>query len=99
MDILEFVDFSCNTFLSDICLIIATFNETFPAKGGAATGQHLMKFVVDLMDRFFDILAQRMSFERNLDETAILVRALDRFHRRLQVLMQRCTRCGFCLKE
>ena len=85
MDILEFVDFSCNTFLSDICLIIATFNETFPAKESASTGQHLMKFVVDLMDKFFDILAQRMSFERNLDETAILVRALDRFHRRLQV--------------
>lgn len=31
----------------------------------------------------------RMSYERNLDETAVLVRALDRLHRRLQVKQKR----------
>lgn len=85
MDILEFVDHSCHTFLSDICLYIASFNETFAGKENSLTGDNLMNFVSQYMDKFFDCLARRMAFEKNLDETAILVRALDRFHRRLQV--------------
>jgi hypothetical protein len=91
MDILEFVDQSCNTFLSDICLIIASFNETFaPSKFIdenllSTINEKLMSFVTTYMGKFFDCIGRRMSFEKNLDETAILVRALDRFHRRLQV--------------
>ena len=29
MDILEFVDHGCNSFISDLCLVIAAYNETF----------------------------------------------------------------------
>lgn len=29
MDILEFVDQGCNSFISDLCLVIAAYNETF----------------------------------------------------------------------
>ena len=28
-DILEFVDLGCNTFVSDLCIVIASYNETF----------------------------------------------------------------------
>ena len=87
---------------SDICLIIASFNDTFADASkhadtskyadksrtfdkDSSVGEMLMSFVKDYMDKFFECLGQRMALEKNLDETAILVRALDRFHRRLQV--------------
>ena len=87
---------------SYICLIIASFNETFADASkhadaskyvdksrtfdkDSSVGEMLMSFVKDYMDKFFECLGQRMALEKNLDETAILVRALDRFHRRLQV--------------
>ena len=112
MDILEFVDNGCNNFLSDICLMIASYNETFISgddinagkthgisantKGdefgvrnkidaGMATDK-LLAFVSELIKTFFKHIKARTCLEKNLNETAILARALDRFHRRLQAM-------------
>jgi hypothetical protein len=99
MDILAFVDLGCNTFLSDLCLVIASYNETFLQRKEAAapTGgigvvdekmanSKLTCFVNRLIGEFLDQMRARLRQEKSLEETAIKVRALDRFHRRLQAM-------------
>ena len=110
MDILEFVDHGCNHFLSDACIIIASYNETFLSggEGGGApqtsalksveanlqrqkidsfmATEKLLAFVTHMMETFFKHVRARTILEKNLNETAILARALDRFHRRLQAM-------------
>ncbi len=84
VDVLEFVDQSCNTFLSDLNLVMASFNDTFMAIDESKAAAKLTKFVLVLMEAFTAIIKERMLLETNLGETALLIRALDRFHRRLQ---------------
>ena len=91
MDMLEFVDHGCTTFLSDICLVIAAYNETFVDKQNdkinvKMAGCKLTEFLKELVGHFFELLRQRAKAETSLEETAVTVRALDRFHRRLQAM-------------
>ena len=86
MDILEFVDQACNGCLSDLCLIIGHFNETFNVEEELIVSNKLNAFVIDIMSEFMAILKARMLLEKNLSETALLVRAVDRFYRRIQGL-------------
>ena len=44
----------------------------------------LNAFVIELMSEFMVILETRMLLEKNLSEAALLVRAVDRFYRRIQ---------------
>ena len=44
----------------------------------------LNAFVIELMSEFMTILETRMLLEKNLSEAALLVRAVDRFYRRIQ---------------
>ena len=111
MDILEFVTHGCDHFLSDACLVIHSYNETFingnidngPGKitstpqnadefevrnkidAGMAT-EKLLNFISELISIFFEHVKSRTCLENNLNETPILARALDRFHRRLQAM-------------
>jgi len=84
MDILEFVDQACNGFVSDLCLIIGHFNDTFHVEEQVIVADKLNAFVIELMHEFMDILKTRMLLEKNLSEAALLVRAVDRFYRRIQ---------------
>ena len=84
MDILEFVDQACNGFMSDLCLIIGHFNDTFNNEKQLIVADKLNAFVLDLMSIFIAILQTRMLMEKNLSEAALLVRAVDRFYRRVQ---------------
>ncbi|XP_051900859.1 vacuolar protein sorting-associated protein 51 homolog [Pristis pectinata] len=90
-DILEFVDKGCNGFVSNTCLVIASYQELF-AHGPAASGQDvgpmarakLLAFVGQLMGRYFSLVERRIAAERGVGDNSLLVRGLDRFHRRLQ---------------
>ncbi len=106
MDILEFVDHGCNTFVSDLCLVIASYSDTFlqqeqhqqhkkKNKGERDSSppssslvdqemaeKKLVSFVEELNSTFFDALRERLRLEKKTEDTAIRVRALDRFHRR-----------------
>ena len=84
MDILEFVDQACNGFMGDLCLIIGHFNDTFNTEKELIVADKLNAFVLDLMSIFMSILQTRMLLEKNLSEAALLVRAVDRFYRRVQ---------------
>ena len=86
MDVLEFVDQACNGFVSDLCLIIGHFNDTFNVEEQVIVADKLNAFVIELMYEFMDILKTRMLLEKNLSEAALLVRAVDRFYRRIQGL-------------
>ncbi|XP_032089997.1 vacuolar protein sorting-associated protein 51 homolog [Thamnophis elegans] len=90
-DILEFTDRGCNNFVSNICLVIASYQELFIHREGAqgiARMAHdkLVAFVDSLMERYFALVERRIQLEKGVGDNSLLVRALDRFHRRLQAL-------------
>lgn len=95
MDVLEFIDTSCNSFLSNLCLVVATYSDLFlnrlPNQDERANDlglplKKLESFAVDLMKEYFKYIQKRISLETETDDNAILVRALDRFYRRVQAM-------------
>ncbi|XP_014667495.1 PREDICTED: vacuolar protein sorting-associated protein 51 homolog [Priapulus caudatus] len=95
MDILEFVDCGSNVFIGNICLVIASYtdmfiNRTTRDEDWDATNEiahkKLVNFVMTLMDQYFSYVEKRMQLEKETGDNTILVRALDRFHRRLQAM-------------
>ncbi|XP_072840482.2 vacuolar protein sorting-associated protein 51 homolog [Pogona vitticeps] len=90
-DILEFTDRGCNSFVSNLCLVIASYQELFisreDAQGIAAMAEEKLVASVDgLMERYFALVERRIQLEKGVGDNSLLVRALDRFHRRLQAL-------------
>ncbi|XP_071493874.1 vacuolar protein sorting-associated protein 51 homolog [Diadema antillarum] len=96
MDILEFIDSSCNGFLSNICLVIASFKDLFVNRqAGNAEDQEALQqvahtklgeFVDSRMQHYFGCIQDRIQAEKASVENSLLVRALDRFFRRLQAV-------------
>ncbi|XP_068600930.1 vacuolar protein sorting-associated protein 51 homolog [Brachionichthys hirsutus] len=95
-DILEFIDRGCNEFVSSLCLVITSYQELFinhAQKGELASRNipqmangKLHAFVDDLADRYFALVERRIQQEKGVADNSLLVRALDRFHRRLQAV-------------
>jgi len=92
-DIIEFVDMASSGFLSDLCLIVTSYNDMFINRSledndlvddfEIKAMDYLNKFIVNNMKKYFDLMGKRVE---DVADTAILVRALDRFHRRLQAM-------------
>ncbi|KAJ8384600.1 hypothetical protein AAFF_G00200370 [Aldrovandia affinis] len=95
-DILEFIDRGCNEFVSSLCLVIASYQELFvnrPQEGDLAcknipqmASGKLHSFVDTLAARYFTLVERRIQEEKGVGDNSLLVRALDRFHRRLQAV-------------
>ncbi|XP_064827845.1 vacuolar protein sorting-associated protein 51 homolog [Oncorhynchus masou masou] len=95
-DILEFIDRGCNEFVSSLCLVIASYQELFvnrPQEGELASKNipqmaigKLHAFVDALATRYFSLVERRIQEEKSVGDNSLLVRALDRFHRRLQAV-------------
>lgn len=95
-DILEFIDRGCNEFVSNLCLVIASYQELFinrPQEGELASKNipemangKLHSFVDALATRYFSLVERRIQEEKGVGDNSLLVRALDRFHRRLQAI-------------
>lgn len=95
-DILEFIDRGCNEFVSSLCLVITSYQELFinhAQKGELASKNipqmangKLHAFVDDLAARYFSLVERRIQEEKGVADNSLLVRALDRFHRRLQAV-------------
>ncbi|XP_056140923.1 vacuolar protein sorting-associated protein 51 homolog isoform X2 [Lampris incognitus] len=95
-DILEFIDRGCNEFVSSLCLVITSYQELFVNR--SQTGElasknipqmangKLQAFVDDLAARYFSLVERRIQEEKGVGDNSLLVRALDRFHRRLQAV-------------
>uniref|UniRef100_A0A4W4FAP8 Vacuolar protein sorting-associated protein 51 homolog n=1 Tax=Electrophorus electricus TaxID=8005 RepID=A0A4W4FAP8_ELEEL len=92
----EFIDRGCNEFVSNLCLVIASYQELFinrPQEGELASKNipqmangKLHTFVDSLAGRYFSLVERRIQEEKGVGDNSLLVRALDRFHRRLQAV-------------
>lgn len=102
-DIIEFVDMASSGFLSDLYLIVDSYNDLFINRSledndlmaddfEATATNHLNKFVMSNMKKYFDLISKRVE---DVADTAILVRALDRFYRRLQAMNALCKEADF----
>ncbi|XP_024887025.1 vacuolar protein sorting-associated protein 51 homolog [Temnothorax curvispinosus] len=90
-DIIEFVDMASSGFLNNLCLIVTSYKDIFinrPLEDNDLVDDfeiravdHLNKFIVSNMKKYFDLMGKRVE---DVADTAILVRALDKFHRKLQ---------------
>lgn len=95
-DILEFIDRGCNEFVSSLCLVITSYQELFVNHAQTdelvsmnisdMANAKLHAFVDDLATRYFALVERRIQEERGVADNSLLVRALDRFHRRLQAV-------------
>uniref|UniRef100_H3ADE0 Vacuolar protein sorting-associated protein 51 homolog n=1 Tax=Latimeria chalumnae TaxID=7897 RepID=H3ADE0_LATCH len=88
-DILEFTDKGCNGFVSNICLVIASYQDLFIKRlshGALMAQAKLTAFVNQLMAQYFSLVERRIQLEKGVGDNSLLVRALDRFHRRLQAV-------------
>lgn len=91
MDILEFIDLGSNGFLSNLSLVIASYNDLFlnrqeDVQLDDIASKRLVLFVDGVMGRYIELVRKRVLFERSPGDCSIQVRALDRFYRRLQAL-------------
>lgn len=86
-DILDFVDRGSSAFVGNLCLLAASYRSLFEGRPGAGDGR-LEAFAAALTARYFALLERRLGLERGLGDTSLLVRALDRFHRRLRALLE-----------
>ncbi|XP_064019571.1 vacuolar protein sorting-associated protein 51 homolog [Pogoniulus pusillus] len=86
-DILDFVDRGSSAFVGNLCLLAASYRSLFDGRAGTGEGR-LEAFAATLTTRYFELLERRLALERGLGDTSLLVRALDRFHRRLRALLE-----------
>ncbi|XP_066581600.1 vacuolar protein sorting-associated protein 51 homolog [Prorops nasuta] len=102
-DIIEFIDMGSSGFINDLCLVIASYNEMFINRKPIDENEFaddfdtkaaslLNKFILDNMKKYFDLIGKRVE---DVVDTAILVRALDRFYGRLQALNKFCQDVDF----
>ncbi|XP_065826361.1 vacuolar protein sorting-associated protein 51 homolog [Oscarella lobularis] len=91
-DILQYVDCGCNGFLSNLSLVIVAFQDLFLKPNDAnreivrVARPKLAEFVDALLHPYLNCVRDRLITEAKSKETSMLVRAVDRLHRRLQAL-------------
>nr|XP_050869089.1 vacuolar protein sorting-associated protein 51 homolog [Vespula vulgaris] len=102
-DMIEFIDKGSSGFLSDLCLIVISYNNMFINRVSLEDNDfsddfdtialtRLNNFITRNMEKYFDLVKKRVE---NVADTAILVRALDRFYRRLQIINMPCQETDF----
>uniref|UniRef100_A0A1B6MLS5 Vacuolar protein sorting-associated protein 51 homolog n=2 Tax=Graphocephala atropunctata TaxID=36148 RepID=A0A1B6MLS5_9HEMI len=88
-DLIEFVDLGSNGFLSDLCFVITSYNDMFINRPSCCDTQAVGKlnnFVFENMHQYFDLVQGRIESQQDGGDSGILVRALDRFYRRLSAV-------------
>ncbi|XP_065071080.1 vacuolar protein sorting-associated protein 51 homolog [Rhopilema esculentum] len=97
-DILDFIDQGCNGFLSDITLVIASYNELFFIRQSKDNSEQqnitdvakekLNIFIMGHMNQYFKLIKRRIELEVQTEDSMILVRALDKFNRKIETIHQ-----------
>ncbi|KRZ69805.1 Vacuolar protein sorting-associated protein 51 -like protein [Trichinella papuae] len=81
-DILEFTDTVCSGFLGNVSLMVTSWYDMF----GSVDDEHLLKSVSTLLMDYLSCMEKRLMMEKCTVEdgsSSLLIRALDRFYRRL----------------
>ncbi|XP_025833806.1 vacuolar protein sorting-associated protein 51 homolog [Agrilus planipennis] len=105
-DIIEFVDLGCSGFLSDLCLVVASFHDMFINRAArdnienseifeSFAAKELNIFIIEKMNKYFELVQNKVDLEHDIGDTNILVEALDRFYRRLQAMNTLCRNTDF----
>lgn len=105
-DITEFVDLGCNGFLSDLCLVVASFHDMFINRvhGDSIENSEIFEnfsatemntFIVQKMNKYFELMRNKVDLEQDVGDTSVLVRALDKFYRRVQAMNTMCSNADF----
>ncbi|EHB04896.1 fat-free-like protein [Heterocephalus glaber] len=82
-DVLEFTDRGGSGFVGGLCQVAAAYQELFEAQGPRG-GEKLAAFAQELGGCYFELVERRLAQEQGGGDNSLLVRALDRFHRRLR---------------
>ncbi|KAF7995252.1 hypothetical protein HCN44_004724 [Aphidius gifuensis] len=102
-DVIEFVDAGSSGYLGDLCLIVASYNDMFvnrlPQEDQEINENFdinitilVDKFIINNMNKYFELMKTRFG---DVSDTAILVRGLDRFYRKLQAMNILCNGSDF----
>lgn len=92
MDILEFIDLACNSYLTCLTETVITYEDIFIKSNSEYFSnddqllikRKLEKFIQSTMGRFFEKVAYRYEADRSsLDEITFYIQSMDRFYRRL----------------
>ncbi|GJQ75489.1 hypothetical protein Trydic_g17576 [Trypoxylus dichotomus] len=108
-DITEFVDLGCTGFLSDLCLVVASFHDMFINRVNTGdienseifenfAAKELNSFILQNMKKYFELVQNKVDIEHDVGDTSVLVKALDRFYRRLQAMNTLCRNVDFSEK-
>ncbi|XP_037092492.1 vacuolar protein sorting-associated protein 51 homolog [Pollicipes pollicipes] len=86
MDILEFVDVGCSTFLSNLSLFVTSYRDLFMSQEDSwpAAADRLSEFVSAQVSALLAVADARLQLEEADSSPAVMARALDRLYRRLQ---------------
>ena len=92
-DMIEFIDVGIEGFLNDLTLVASSFYDTFLSKHFEnendqfqdVARRDLNDFVVKNMNEYLNLVQDRVENETGGD-SQILLRALDRLHRRLNAM-------------
>lgn len=55
----------------------------------------LNTFIVNKMQKYFELVQNKVDLEQDIGDTTVLVKALDRFYRRLQAMNTLCRDTDF----
>lgn len=86
---MEFVDLSIEGFLNDLNLVVGSYTGMFFTKSlqyedfADDARADLNQFVAKNMDKYLALVQDRVDIETGRGDSGILLRALDRLHRRL----------------
>lgn len=92
MDILEFIDLACNSYLTCLSETVLTYEDIFIKSNTeyfTEDDQNLIKkkiekFIQTTMSKFFEKVSFRYEMDKsNLDEVNFYIQSMDRFYRRI----------------
>ncbi|CAJ0946687.1 unnamed protein product, partial [Mesorhabditis belari] len=89
-DVLDLVDRGCGTFLPNLTLFVDLHNRLFPE-----TSQELLECVQELLTEFHAIVKRLFLSSGDPKDCSIVVRALDRYYRKMNACSQVLTSLNF----
>ncbi|ALC42067.1 CG15087 [Drosophila busckii] len=97
-DMLEFVDMGIDGFLNDLALVVTSYFDMFVAKHYEHERDDFQEhalhelniFLNQQIDKYLTLVQDRVESDIGFGDTQVMLRALDRLHRRLQAMRNIC---------
>ncbi|EDW02177.1 vacuolar protein sorting-associated protein 51 homolog [Drosophila grimshawi] len=97
-DMLEFVDIGIDGFLNDLALVVTSYFDMFVAKHYEHERDDFQEnalnelniFLNENIDKYLTLVQDRVESDIGYGDTQVMLRALDRLHRRLQAMRNIC---------